>query len=550
MPVIELNRTEVSKFVGRNVSIKELEDRVPMLGTEWEENQGDDFTVEVFPNRPDLLSLEGFSRALAGFIGEKTGPVKYKVEKSNMKVSVDANTKDVREFIACAAVKNIEMSDEFIKSIMQIQEKLHITHGRNRSKVAIGIHNLDTISFPLTYKAVKRDFSFVPLETAKKMTADEILTKTPKGTEYAHILESGKLVPMIIDSTGQVLSFPPIINSEHTKITPDTKNLFVEITGTNKTAVDQALNMVVTAFFERNATLVETTVGKETFPNLKYRKMNLSLKYINKMLGTTLDIKESARLLEKMRFEATVENPQTLSVGVPPYRTDVMHAIDLVEDIAIAFGIENFDPEIPNVQGIGQEKELEIFSRKLRQAIIGFGCQETITFILSNKELLFEKMNSPESKVVEIENPLTVDYCVCRNTLAPSLMDVLSRNKHNKYPQKIFEVADCMVPEQNGGRTTRKCTVLIAESKADFSCIKSVAESIFHLFRLEAKLEKTSNPTFINGRAVNILLNGKTIGVMGEVHPEVLENFEIEMPVALIEFDAEELLPAGKQGNS
>ena len=546
MPIIELNRTEVSKLVGRNVTIEELEDRVPMLGTEWEGNEGDNFVVEVFPNRPDILSLEGFSRAFAGFVGEKVGPVKYSVEKSDLRVSVDPNTKNVREFIACAAVKNVEMTDEFIKSLMQIQEKLHITHGRNRSKVAIGIHNFDKISFPLKYLAVNRDFSFVPLEMSEKMTVKQILEEMPKGMDYAQILEGKPLVPMIVDATGQVLSFPPIINSEHTKVTPDTKNLFVDVTGTNKTAVNQALNMVVTAFYERDASIVETTVENESFPNLEYKKITLPLNYINKMLGVTLTAEQSANFLEKMRFEAVVENPQTLTVGVPPYRTDIMHAIDLVEDIAVAYGIENFDSEIPNVPGIGQENELEIFSRKLRQAMIGFGCQETITFILSNKEMLFEKMNAPVSEVIEIENPLTVDYCVCRNTLASSLMDVLSRNKHNKYPQKIYEVGDCIIPEKNGGKTARKCAVLLAEATADFSSIKSVVESIFSLFPAKLELKKTSNPTFINGRAVNISLNGKAIGIMGEVHPQVLENFEIDMPVALLEFDVEELFLANK----
>ncbi len=546
MPIIELNRTEVSKLVGRNVTIEELEDRVPMLGTEWEGNEGDNFVVEIFPNRPDILSLEGFSRAFAGFVGEKIGPVKYSVEKSDLRVSVDPNTKNVREFIACAAVKNVEMTDEFIKSLMQIQEKLHITHGRNRSKVAIGIHNLDKISFPLKYLAVNRDFSFIPLEMSEKRTVKQILEEMPKGMDYAQILEGKPLVPMIVDATGQVLSFPPIINSEHTKVTPDTKNLFVDVTGTNKTAVDQALNMVVTAFYERDASIVETTVENESFPNLEYKKITLPLNYINKMLGVTLTAEQSANFLEKMRFEAIVENPQTLTVGVPPYRTDIMHAIDLVEDIAVAYGIENFDSEIPNVPGIGQENELEIFSRKLRQAMIGFGCQETITFILSNKEMLFEKMNAPVSEVIEIENPLTVDYCVCRNTLASSLMDVLSRNKHNKYPQKIYEVGDCIIPEENRGKTARKCAVLLAEATADFSSIKSVVESIFSLFPAKLELKKTSNPTFINGRAVNISLNGKAIGIMGEVHPQVLENFEIDMPVALLEFDVEELFLANK----
>lgn len=547
MPVIEVKLADFIEMLGREVKLEEVRETLPMMGVSWEGETEDGFMIEVFPNRPDMLSVEGLARAYASFIGLRKGLRAYEARPSDYTVIIDRRVEAVRPYFASAVIKGIDFDDALIRSIIQMQEKLHITHGRRRRKVSIGLHNLEPIRFPVTYTTRPRDFRFRPLGEAREMSLGEILTCTSKGLEYGWILEGKEEYPILMDSKGMVLSMPPIINSEHTRIDEATENIFVDITSTDWRAMNEVLNIIVTTFADHGAEIYRVSNRYhdrvvET-PILTPREMELDPGYVNGLLGLELRDGEIASCLESMGYGVMLGNQ--LRVLVPCYRTDVMHPIDLVEDVAIAYGYERFIPEIPSISSPAGEDPLEVFCRRLRDFMVGFGLLETMTFMMTNRRNLFERMCMPPEPVAEAENPKTEEYTILRNRLLPSLMEVLSVNRHNPYPQNIFEVGEVILldeREDTGARTAKRLAVALCHSRANFSEIKGLMESILsNLGVIGVELEPSSLPCFIEGRGVEARVNGRHICWAGEIRPEVLENWGLEMPVAGLEMDVDAL---------
>ncbi|MFQ6009615.1 MAG: phenylalanine--tRNA ligase subunit beta [Candidatus Aenigmatarchaeota archaeon] len=546
MPIVTINIKDLLKLVGKNIPLKKLEDSLAMFGVVPERVEGNEMDVEVFPDRPDMLSVEGIARSFAGFMGIRRGYIEYYVKRSNYKVNVDASVGKIRPEIVCAVVKGVKLTDELVASIMQLQEKLHASHCRKRAKASIGIYDLDTIRFPVTYKAERTSFEFVPLEFDRKMKMKDMLKEHPKGRDYGWIIEKFKKYPLLIDSKGMVLSMPPIINSEDSKVTEKTTNLFIDVTGTDKKTVNDVLNIVVCALADRGGKVYSVRMAypykRISTPQLGVWVNRVVPDYINKVLGLELKPKEAITFLERMRFNARINKKGEIEVGIPPYRADIMHPVDLVEDIAIMYGYDNFEPEVPPVSTIGEEKDIEVLSRKLRDLMVGLGYQEVLTYILTNKDDLFTKMNVRSSKVAETSNPKSGEYGVCRNWLLPSLMNVLFKNQHNPFPQKVFEVGECIVllpGTDTGTKTVRKLCGAAAYEKANLTEMKSVIESLLKNMGVKYKIKPIKHPSFIESRCGEIVVNGKSAGFFGEIHPQVLNNMGLEMPVIAFEIDTE-----------
>ncbi len=549
MPVITVKRNDFCKLIGHDIPMKTIEERIPMLGVGWEGNEDDDFSIEVFPNRPDMLSVEGLSRAFSSFMNIERGLREYKIEATeDFLIIVQPKVTQVRPFIVSCVIKNVELTDDLIKSMIQMQEKLHVTHCRKRKKAAIGIYDLDKISFPLTYATEKKSFSYIPLEERQERSLQEILEKLPKGKEYAWILEGMEEYPILFDSRGKVLSFIPILNADHNKIDDKTRNLFVEVTGTDEKTINEVLNIIVATFADRGASIHKVKIkypdrGIIYTPDTTPRIMNLEPKYVNKILGLNLKNYEIIEYLQRMGYDVVEINKENLDVTLPIYRTDIMHALDLVEDVAIAFGYENFEPFIPNISTIGEENPLEVFSSRLRSLVVGLGCQEIFTFILTNKKNLFTKMNVKEDDIAETANPKTEEYNVVRNWLLPSLIEVLERNQHQEYPQNIFEVGDAVMlnsQTDTGTETRKKLAIAACHSKTNFSEIKSVVESVFRNLGIENyKIEEAEHNSFVAGRCAKISIDSIDLGIFGEINPVVLENWKLEMPVSAAEIDVD-----------
>ncbi len=544
MPVISFNYHDFTKLVGKKYSLEELEDIMPMMGMEWEGVSGDEISVEVFPNRPDLLSVEGLARAFKAFVGIKTGLINYKLKQSNYEIIVDKEI-PIRPFIYGAVVKGLKLDDETIRSLMQIQEKLHITHCRNRKKAAIGVHDLRMVKFPVHYTSSPPDKIFVPLGERESMSLKQILKQHPKGIAYAHLLKNAKEYPLVVGNDGEVLSFPPIINSEFSKLRPNTKDLFIDVTGTNETTMLKALNIITTMLIDRGAKVYQVKISTPTktihTPDYTPTQMSLDINYCRKILGENLPLKIITSSLKKMGHGILKHSKDEVQVLIPCYRTDIMHQYDLIEDVAVGYGYENFEPVVPKIYGVGTPDILEERSSYVKDILIGFNFIEVNNWYLLGEELL-SKAKIPKINFIEILNPRTTDFTLVRKEIYPQMLHFLSLNKRNEYPQKIFEIGPIVRLMQGDPHQELHLSLAICHSKANYSEIKSLLDVLFKELDAEVSYKPIDLPVYIKGRAAEIFYNNTSIGHVGEVSPEVLDNFELTNPVVLSEINIEHLL--------
>ncbi len=555
MPSIVLNARTVSRLIGKEVPLKKLKESISMLGTGLESIEGDEIHVEIFPNRPDLLSEQGLARALSSYLGVKTGLREYEVEKSSYELIVDKSVEHVRPCTACAVVKGIHFDDEKIKEVIQIQEKLHVTHCRNRKKGAIGIYPMEAITFPITFKAAKpREIRFRPLEAAKEMDGLQILSQHPAGREYGYLLEGMDRFPYFVDAKGKVLSIPPIINSHETgKITEKTRDVFIECSGFDYGFLRKMLNMIVAALADMGGKIYGMRLEYKhrnlgygsshmTYmfqsPDMQPEKMKYDLAYINRIVGLELSKKEFETLVKRMGYGMQGE-----VLLVPSYRADVLHMIDIAEDVAIAYGYDKLKPVIPKVATIGNESQLEVFKQKLADIMIGAGYHEVKTYSLLNKDDQGRKMNK-DDEVVKIKSSVSEEYNSLRAWMIPSLMKVLEGNKHHPYPQQVFDAGTVFSyddkQETKVGEKIRLGVVSCHED-ANFTEAKQILDIIMNAIGIGYGIEQAEHSSFIPGRVGRISVKGKKVGYVGEIAPNVLSAFGIEFPVAALELNVGEL---------
>jgi len=544
MAVIQFEKSHLQKMIGRKLTEKEYEERIPLFGCPLEKMEPTAVHFEVSPNRPDLLSIEGFARTMKNFLSDNPKLTNYKVKKGKLKVKVNPSVKKVRPEIVCAVVRNVKITDDLIASLMQVQEKLHDTLGRKRKKVAIGIHDMKKLKAPFTYKGVSANgIKFVPLDMGRALTPGQILEEHPKGISYAHLLENSNKYPIIVDKNNRVLSFPPVINGELTRVTSKTKTLFIDVTGTDELAITQALNIITTSFADRGCTIesVQMVSGnkKTTTPDLNRWKIKADADYINKILGLQLNRVQMTKLLRKMDIGFDGK-----WASVPAYRTDIMHQMDIAEDVAIAYGYDKFEPTVPTVPTIGRPLAKYEYHHTVKQLMVGLGFQEVINLTLSNFEDEFDKMNAKREAVAETLNSVTPECNIVRKDIMPSLMDVLANNQHYEYPQRIFEVGDTVVIDKKAETLTRnvkKLACAVADMRVSYQNASSILHSLMGNLGFEYQLKKTEHPTFIGGRVADIIVKGKAVGRIGEIHPSVLKNWKLNVPVVAFEIDLEKL---------
>ncbi len=547
MAIISVDFDELRKIAKMpGASAKQVAETLSMMGLPVDRHDAEEFMVEVSPNRPDCYSVEGLGRALEAFSGKTKGLRKYSAAAPKVEMRIDESAKSgPRPFAAAAVVRNVKMNDATIKSMIQIQEKLHDTLGRRRKKVAIGIHDLSKVRPPFVYKAVKPDaVKFVPLDTKVEMSLEEILLEHPKGIGYAKALAGAKTYPLIVDANGDVLSFPPIINGELTRVTEKTTELFIDMTGTSPQALNDALNIVCCMFADRGAQIEQVKLsGAERLvtPDLEPKKAQTSAGAVAGLLGKKLGAQRAAACLEKMGFGAKA-NGDKIEVLVPAYRNDILHEWDLIEDVGIAFGFENFEGTKPRFATIGSRHPREAMADEIREKMIGLGFQDCITFMLSNEKKEFARMGAVEEPRVRIANPLTEETTMLRVSLLPSLLGVLENNTTQAYPQKLFEAGEVVLPDskaETNASTVKKLCMVASHKDANLAEAKSALDALFRELGKTLLVEETDAPFLAPGRAAKVSAKGekgrRLSGVLGELHPAVLEKFKIEMPVAAFE---------------
>ncbi|MFQ6011916.1 MAG: phenylalanine--tRNA ligase subunit beta, partial [Nitrososphaerales archaeon] len=517
MPVVTLYIDRLQKMLGSSLNLDKLVDRIPHLGVDIEERSEEYLRVEYNPNRPDFSTDYGIVRALKGLLQIEVGRPDYVVQGGNTSLLVEPSVLKVRPHIVCMEAKGLELDEESFRQLISMQEDLHNGIGRKRRKVSIGIHDLDHIKPPLKYTTSDKQFEFTPLGSSTKMSIGQILQGTEQGITYGSIINGSEGYPLIIDSTGQTLSIPPIINSETTKLTENTKNLFMEITATDLSAAQDALMVIATTLHDAGSSISSVKISypesELVTPNLAPNKRSLSKGEVNRLLGINLSEIEIVECLNRTRFEANIEDDhEGFNVLMPPYRVDILHEVDLVEEVALGYGIERMAPILPKTDlvgaRIGHEKELDV----IREIAVGLGLIETMNFSLIGTDLL-DDLGDEGNNLLSIKGSKSAAHSILRGLLIPSLLSVLKRNIHEEYSQKIFEVAPVFQKDGSNENMVREdphLAVALAHSKANFSEAKSYLTSVLSTYaNLEFQTSAIESNLFIKGRGGAISAGGR-----------------------------------------
>jgi len=446
-------------------------------------------------------------------------------------------------------MRNVKPSENALKSWISLQEKMDLTYGRKRKRASIGFYRADQIKTPLRYTVGDPDETFfVPLGSTEKMSLREIVERHPKGIEYGGIIASFKEWPLLTDGEGKVLSLPPIINSNDLgKVTTDTKNILLEVTGTNGTTVGNTLKIVAAALAERGGKIYSCSqayTGKGVkpviTPDLKSSFKELSVSYANRLLGSTFKPADMIRSFVRAGHPARQVSKDILRVESLCYRIDIMHQVDLVEDLAIALDINKLDPEWPRIWTLGGLAPETDRNETLAELMIGLGYQEVLTYSLTSPEVFVDKMGIGRENYAELLNPKMSTHTAVRSWLMPSILNLLKDNTHVDYPQRVFEIGPCVLLNENGGDQTEtqyKIAGVTIHTGAGFTEIRSCVDTLLKSIGLEFMIEPATHPSFLEGRTCTISTKGRRLGIVGELHPKVIRAWGLSLPVAAFELE-------------
>ncbi|XP_043848385.1 phenylalanine--tRNA ligase beta subunit [Dromiciops gliroides] len=589
MPTVSVKRDLLFRALGRTYTDEEFDELCFEFGLELDEitsekeiiskEQGDEraegasdiilYKIDVPANRYDLLCLEGLVRGLQVF-KERIKAPRYKRIKPNngqiQRLIITEETAQVRPYAVAAVLRNIKFSRARYDSFIELQEKLHQNICRKRALVAIGTHDLDTISGPFTYTAKPpSDIKFRALNQTKEHTACELmdLYKTDNHLKhFLHIIENKPVYPVIYDSNGVVLSMPPIINGDHSKITLKTRNVFIECTGTDLTKAKIVLDVIVTMFSEyceKQFTVEAAEViypdGKSyMYPELAYRKEMVKADLINKQIGISETPASLAKLLTRMYLKSEViGDGNQIEIEIPPTRADIIHACDIVEDAAIAYGYNNIQMTIPKTYTIANQLPLNKLSELLRHDLAAAGFTEALTFALCSQEDIADKLGTDISatKAVHIANPKTAEFQVARTTLLPGLLKTIAANRKMPLPLKLFEISDIVLKDSSrdvGARNHRHLCAVYYNKNPGFEVIHGLLDRIMQLLDVPFGEDKgyvikaAEGSAFFPGRCAEVFAKGQSVGKLGVLHPDVITKFELTMPCSALEINVEPFL--------
>jgi phenylalanyl-tRNA synthetase beta chain len=551
MPTIEISLNDLCRLARRKFSGKGLEEALQYVKGEVESADGDRIKIDIADtNRPDLWSTEGIARELRAKCGNEKGLAKFPMKKSGLKVIVERNLAKIRPRTVCAVVRGLKIDDEVLFQMIQLQEKICDTFGRKRREVALGIYDLSKISPPIFFRAYDpHKMKFVPLDFNRELDLEEILAEHPKGKEYGQLLSGFKKYPVFIDSMDHVLSMPPVINSDFSgKVTRDTRDVFIECSGFSMKFLMPALNIMVAALADRGGRVETVDVvfpdGNIQTPDFSAKKITLNPENVRRLSGIDIKNGEMKKILLKSRYGVAFSGGKFV-VSLPPYRNDIMHEVDVIEDVVVSYGYNNIEPMMPQIASAGRLAAANEFSEKITEIMVGLGAQEILSYMLTNKDSLLKKMNVDGMKVIELENPVSKNWCVFRSWLLPSLMGFLAGNTNREYPQNVFEIGEVVVFDpkaETRSRNPAKLAWAYAGSEANFTKARQHLDFIMRSIGLEFEIEEIEHPSFISGRVGSISVKGKEVALLGEVHPAVLGSFGIEQPVCALEADLSKIL--------
>ena len=573
MPTISVDQKLLASLLSRHGcqhDIADVDHRLPLLGTDIDRCDEEVLDIEIFPNRPDLLSAETLSLAMRGFLHNQPTLANESLESSGITLSVEPELATIRPVILGAVVRGLDMvdddeMDDFIKQLMDHQEKLHFALGRGRRRASIGVHDLTTLKPPFTVKAVERSHSFIPLAMEHAMTIDEILASHPKGVDYAHLLNGMEKVPIIEDAEGAVLSFPPIINGVHTTVQSSTRDLFIDVTGWDRRACESCLMLVALQAKERGGTLqtiqiIDCHGEQEVLPNWTPVHHRVPARLITTILGRELSDDELSNAMLRMGGTYTGRSPATsdeispsksmqyasegedmFGFDMPRWRFDLLHPVDIVEDIAIGHGYEDLGNDVPKAPMNAIPRPDDNLRRRIRTSMQGMGFMQIQSLTLSNDEDQFNRMRwKPFNEITRITNPITLEHTMMRHFLLPGLLRLLATNRHHDLPQSVYELGTVVRDHKNMDRLA----FLTAERIGGFASIRGRIQAFLRDIGAEnvviEPLPDNEGP-WLAGRSAKILLDGEWVGCFGEIDPSISQIFELLVPLNGAEFDVEAL---------
>eukprot|EP01120_Amphizonella_sp_Union-15-10_P005163 TRINITY_DN1590_c0_g1_i1.p1 TRINITY_DN1590_c0_g1~~TRINITY_DN1590_c0_g1_i1.p1 ORF type:complete len:595 (-),score=106.36 TRINITY_DN1590_c0_g1_i1:57-1841(-) len=594
MPIVSVLRRILWQEIGEELTDKEFDDLCFRFGLELDditsekemirkntgvtkENASEEiiYKIEVPANRYDLLCLEGLSRAIRIYRG-KEKPPRYVLKKPEtpQKMIIKKEVTTIRPFVSCAILRNLKFTKTNFDSFIDLQDKLHQNICRQRTLASVGTHDLDTIKGPFTYEALPpKDIVFTHLNYHASMNASELMDHLSKDQYLSNylFLRNEPLYPVIYDSNRVVLSLPPVINGNHSKITLDTKNVFIEVTGTDKTKVNIVLDNIVTVFsqyceekFTIEPVLIQNEGGsQEPFltPDFTPRHLRVEVSYINKAIGISISPSEVQSLLLKMGLEGKlIDNDSALQVEVPPTRADILHACDVMEDAAIAYGYNNIPKTTPTAITIGKQLPLNKLTEALRIQLAILGWTEILTLCLCSREENYKKLNKPEDtkSTVVLLNPEVIEFEIIRTNLLVGLLKALKPNKKHTIPLKLFEISDVVHLDSTkdvGARNKRVLAAIYANTTAGFEVIHGLLDRVMLALDIYPKLhskqypnkslyyiEPSTDESFLPGRCADVYVNDKKVGVFGVLHPIVLKSYGSIYPASALHIYIEDFV--------
>ncbi|PSQ22224.1 phenylalanine--tRNA ligase subunit beta [Halobacteriales archaeon QS_9_67_15] len=567
MPTVEIDPDEVRELTGYpEKDDHALRNELFALGFEYEgETDDGEFELEFAPDRLDRLSVEGVARSLRYQYGEDRGVYIPSTNDAEWTIEVDGDVPDQRPSVTGAVVRGLDMDEAALESLIQLQEKLHATMGRQRAKGAIGVHDLTmlkgragsgTEDLPpeeaddpnieaasgggksIQYTGIgEHEDTFVPLDENHELTPGDVLVDHPTGAKFADFVDDYDRMPAI----------------------------YIEMTGTDQWTIDHMLNIVCYALDARGGRVEEVDVQYSddtsgdyagetlTRPLFETKTKTVEHAAVESMLGIDLDGEEVVDLVERAGLgladaQGAEEEDTDLSyeVEVPPYRVDVLHPVDVVDDVGRAYGFNDLDPRYPDVSTVGGRHERSRLERAARTALVGMGFEDLLNFHLIGQDTNYDRLGVERGSDVfgggepaVIREPYSEDYEVVRTWALPAVMLVLENNTHRAYPQDLAEVG--FVAEQDDGATKmaerRTVAAALARNDASYEDAKARLQALCRAFDVNVETPPTDHPTFISGRTAEIAVDGESAGVVGEVHPKVLVEYDLEVPVAAFEFD-------------
>jgi phenylalanyl-tRNA synthetase beta chain len=568
MPKIEVQEQPFFNLFDGKESIESLLPAFPAAKAELDDHDREAGVLKIElndTNRPDLWSTAGLARQLRVFKGGSVPSYDFFSTKEeqkdyeNREIIVDKSVQDVRPYIAGLAVKGRTIDDPLLKEIIQLQEKLCWNFGQKRKAIAMGVHRSRLITYPLQYRGADPDnTAFVPLDFTEQLTLREILEKHPKGRQFGHIVADLERFPFLTDDTGDVLSFPPVINSAKIgAVEIGDEYLFIDLTGPDIYSVTLAASIMACDLSDAGFTILpvkviypyDTPFGREiVIPYYFQEPVTVETAYANKLLGIDLSVEEAAQAVRRMGCKV-VQGKDTITVAPPVYRNDFLHPVDIIEDIMIGREMESFEPIMPTDFTVGRLTEMTEFSRRVKDIMVGLGFQEMVYNYLGSKRDYIDLMHpesegqedGPESPdIIQIDNPMSENFEYVRNSILPSLLSSESVSAHAVYPHRIFEIgktARLKASENYGTITTDNIGFLNADTGTDFNGVSSQVSALFFYLDREYAVRESDDSRFIPGRTADIIYNGKKAGVFGELSPAVLEKWGIQVPCTGCEID-------------